>query len=152
MFSCECKPCSCDSWEEEIWPELHKSSNYTWFQIVDLECTKLHLEYLCGPFLNRQLYAQSKFALVTSQLDYCNVPYMGPLLKSPQKLQLDTSQSTLITPLLWKVHWLWLVFTHQTDYIVPSHNIISLHGKNQCIPLFRDCHLQGPRKFAFFFF
>lgn len=73
------------------------------------------------PFLDDDSLHSVTQALVISHLDYCNVLYMGLLLKSVWKLQLVQSvvaravfvvpRMAHITPLSCKFHWLRLFLT-----------------------------------------
>ncbi|XP_061490034.1 tRNA-splicing endonuclease subunit Sen15 isoform X1 [Rhineura floridana] len=126
--------------------QISAVSRATWYQ--------LHLIRRLQPYLPVQQLPLVVHALVTSRLDYCNALYVGLPLKTTQKLQLvqnaaahlltNSRHRDHITPVLFDLHWLPVVFRARFKVLVltfktlygfgPAYLKERLHRHHLCHP------------------
>ncbi|XP_061442164.1 cytochrome c oxidase subunit NDUFA4 isoform X1 [Rhineura floridana] len=110
--------------------QISAVSRAAWYQ--------LHLIRRLQPYLPVHQLPLVVHALVTSRLDYCNALYVGIPLKTVRKLQLiqnaaarlltNSRRRDHITPVLFDLHWLPVVFRAQFKVLVLTFK--SLHGSS----------------------
>ncbi|KAF7234752.1 hypothetical protein EYD10_18297 [Varanus komodoensis] len=99
--------------------------------------TSFHLRLIhqLRPYLGNDCLATATHALVTSQLDFCNVLYVGLPLKTVRKLQLvqnraarlltGTGRCSHITPVLCQLHWLPIEVRAQFRVLVITYKALN---------------------------
>ncbi|XP_060550136.1 uncharacterized protein LOC132712506 [Pantherophis guttatus] len=97
---------------------------------------QVHLVHQLQPYLDQEALLTVTHALVTSQVDYCNVLYMELPLKSVRRLQLvqnaavraivDAPRYTNITPIFRELYWLPIGLWTQFKVLVITFK--ALHG------------------------
>ncbi|KAF7251291.1 Dystrophin, partial [Varanus komodoensis] len=119
---------------------------------------QLRLIHQLRPFLENGCLATVTHALVTSQLDFCNVLYVGLPLKTVRILQLvqnraarllmGTGRCSHITPVLCQLHWLPIEVRTQFKVLVMTYKALNGLGPGYLKELLRPYMPSHPLRSA----